>query len=275
MKPERQPDISWWYPEFDPVRSTHNRIEVCRTFDPIPAKIGQAMRERYQLGVRTVGFVRQPSFMNPTALSAEEHLLLGAYHVGVASRNGNKATCIEDAATGCCGSRHLFYALLRINAASRRAVHWESLQYADMARVFIGALAEARVASLMAEAGLEVYATSICEDLNLGIDLLAPFAGKSRGLAVQVKSVRDLTSPFLALLDPTTLTESESYEPWHELMLQKVDAFNATVQTDYRAIVANIGPDGDERFNFYEPDKIECIQTFIRDISTQQPTEQS
>lgn len=275
MKPDDQPDISWWYPDFDPVRSAHHQVSANVAFEPLPAKIGQMMRERFQCGLREVGFVRQPAFPNPSSISAEEHLLRGAYQTGVANRNGGKATSIEDAACGCCGSKHLFRALLRINVASRRAVHWESLQFPDLARIMIGALAEARVASLMAEASLEVYATTICEDLNLGIDLLVPFAGMSRGLAVQVKSVRDTCSPFLVLLDPAEAVQIKSSEPWHKLMLEKVGGFNASVQTDYRAIVANVGPDGDDRFNFYEPEKIEFIQTFIRKISTQQPTDQT
>lgn len=261
-------DQSWLVEGFDPIRSVHDAIRQRDGPEVLSEGFGRRMREEFIRGTQSTERVSQPVFPNPEALTAEQHLMVAAYLSGIVYQPA-APRCIELAAIGCCATKHLLHTLLRVSQSVRKNVLWEAGSYQGLANKVIGSLAEAQVAMTFLEAGHEVFATTIDEDLNLGGDLLVPFRDTRFGLMVQVKSVQGYTGAFLRTIDPVPAPRDGTADPAHEMALEKLASFNASVGVRYRAVIAAVGPVGDERFSFYVPGLIESVQNLIRGLPAQ------
>ena len=220
--------------------------EMIRQFEAGQAHEGTAYPKRQELA----------EAFEPVAAS----LLYGAFLSGHASREFDGRTGrfpkIEQVYESCAGIKRLVSAFLatRERDRERAFVAAKTSGHHMLEASIVGALCEARAASVILEAGIIVLDSTTDEDVKLGIDMIA-LADSDAGWLVQSKSDRESSGMELIAIDRDATTE----KAW-----MKSEDFNRAYGVSFVPISARVGTAAGGLFRQRDPEDVEAARQFFQ-----------
>jgi len=230
----------------------------------LSADVYDEMLRSHRLGIEHDG----PSHAKTTELKRRydpvvADLLAGAFLCGNGIRgNGGeskKYPPVWFACEGCAGIKRLVRAFLAMGRRDRERAFAAAkvAKHHTLEIGIVGALCEARVASVLLGAGLKVLESTVDEDVNLGIDAIAMFPGAPGGLLAQIKGDRNAAGIEFLRVERSV----ESRETW-----EKADRFNRAYSVSFSPVSIRVGTGNGGMFDFNSPEDAHAAQQFLSAI---------
>lgn len=227
----------------------------------LSADVYDQMLRSHRLGIEHDG----PSHGQTTEMKQRHDpvvadLLAGAFLCGNGIRgNGDeprKYPPVWFACEGCAGIKRLVRAFLAMGRRDRERafVAAKVAKHHTLEIGIVGALCEARAASVLLGAGLTVLESTVDEDVNLGIDAIALLPGALDGHLVQVKGDRNAAGIEFLRVERC----AESRETW-----EKTERFNRAYAVTFSPVSVRVGTGNGDMFNFNSPADAHAAQQFL------------
>lgn len=246
----------------------HEALSANAISSSLSADVYDEMLRSHRLGIEHDGHSHEQ-----TTKISQRHdpviadLLAGAFLCGNGIRkNGGESKRFPPvwfACEGCAGIKRLVRAFLAMGRRDRE----RAFVAAKVAKLhtleigIVGALCEARVASVLLGSGLAVLESTVDEDVNLGIDTIAMFPGALDGHLVQIKGDRTVAGIEFLRVE----RNADSRETW-----EKADRFNRAYSVSFSPISVRVGTGNGGMFDFGSPEDAHAAQQFLsalRDLS--------